>query len=126
MVDYMASRTVFFDEFFLAAGHAGVRQVVILAAGLDARAWRRPWPDATTIYELDQPKVLEFKMATQANGARPTAVHTNVPIDLRRDWPAALWGAGFDPAAPTAWSAEGLLPFLPAEPRTCCLTAFRR
>jgi methyltransferase (TIGR00027 family) len=116
MVDYMASRTVFFDEYFLTAGDAGVRQAVILAAGLDARAWRLPWPEGTVVYELDQPKVLEFKIATlQAKGARPTAVHTTVPIDLRQDWPAALRGAGFDPTAPTAWSAEGLLPFLPAD-----------
>lgn len=115
MLDYMASRTVFFDEFFLTATHAGVRQAVILAAGLDARAWRLPWPDGTTVYELDQPKVLAFKESTlQANGAHPTARHVNVAVDLRQDWPKALRAAGFDASAPTAWSAEGLLPFLPA------------
>jgi methyltransferase (TIGR00027 family) len=115
MLDYMASRTVFFDEFFLAATHAGVRQAVILAAGLDARVWRLPWPDGITVYELDQPKVLEFKESTlEASGAHPTAAHVNVPVDLRQDWPKALRQAGFDASAPTAWSAEGLLPFLPA------------
>lgn len=115
MGDYTASRTVFFDEFFLRATDAGVRQAVILAAGLDARAWRLPWPDGTTVYELDQPKVLEFKNATlQAAGARPRATQVNVPIDLRQDWPKALQQAGFDASAPTAWSAEGLMPFLPA------------
>jgi methyltransferase (TIGR00027 family) len=107
MLDYMASRTVFFDEFFLAATHAGVRQAVILAAGLDARAWRLPWPDEITVYELDQPKVLEFKESTlEASGAHPTAAHVNVPVDLRQDWPKALRQAGFDASAPTAWSAE--------------------
>jgi methyltransferase (TIGR00027 family) len=115
MRDYVACRTVFFDDFFLSAAEAGVRQAVILAAGLDARAWRLPWPAGSIVYELDQPKVLEFKAATlQAAGARPTAVLVSVPIDLRQDWPAALKQAGHDATAPTAWTAEGLLPFLPA------------
>ena len=70
MIDFMATRTAFFDEFFLGAADAGVRQVVILAAGLDARSWRLPWPDGTVVYELDQPKVLEFKSAPCASTAR--------------------------------------------------------
>jgi methyltransferase (TIGR00027 family) len=116
MVDYVACRTVFFDDFFVAAGDAGVRQAVILAAGLDARAWRLPWPEPTTVYELDQPKVLEFKASTlAAHQARPTASLVNVAVDLRRDWPEALRQAGHDATVPTAWSAEGLLPFLPAQ-----------
>ncbi len=115
MVDYMAARTSFFDQFFLDAARAGVRQVVILAAGLDSRAWRLAWPDGVTVYELDQPQVLEFKSSTlREHGARPTANLVPVPVDLRHDWPAALRAAGFDPSAPSAWSAEGLLPFLPA------------
>jgi methyltransferase (TIGR00027 family) len=115
MVDYMAARTSFFDQFFLDATRAGVHQVVILAAGLDSRAWRLPWPDGTTVYELDQPRVLEFKSSTlREHGAQPTCNLVPVPVDLRHDWPAALRQAGFDPSAPSAWSAEGLLPFLPA------------
>ncbi|OHV05319.1 SAM-dependent methyltransferase [Mycobacterium talmoniae] len=115
MGDYMACRTAFFDDFFAAAGGAGVRQVVILAAGLDARAWRLDWPVGTTVYELDQPKVLEFKASTlRAHGAQPKAGLVHVPVDLRQDWPAALQRAGFDASAPSAWLAEGLLPFLPA------------
>ena len=115
MVDFMAVRTAFFDEFFLNAAQAGVRQIVILAAGLDSRAWRLPWPDGTTVYELDQPKVLEFKSATlQQHGARPTSNLVSVPIDLRQDWPKALQEAGFDASQPTAWSAEGLVRYLPA------------
>jgi methyltransferase (TIGR00027 family) len=114
-VDYMASRTAFFDGFFLDATEAGVRQVMILAAGLDSRAWRLPWPDGTTVYELDQPKVLEFKTSTlREHGAQPTCHRVGVAVDLRHDWPTALRQAGFDAAAPSAWSAEGLLPFLPA------------
>jgi len=115
MVDYMAARTAFFDSFFLDATNSGVRQVVILAAGLDSRAWRLPWPDGTTVYELDQPKVLEFKLSTlRERGDQPTANLVDVPVDLRHDWPEALRQAGFDTRAPSVWSAEGLLPFLPA------------
>jgi methyltransferase (TIGR00027 family) len=115
MRDYMAARTSFFDQFFLDATRAGVHQVVILAAGLDSRAWRLPWPDGTTVYELDQPRVLEFKSSTlREHGAQPTCNLVPVPVDLRHDWPAALRQAGFDASAPSAWSVEGLLPFLPA------------
>jgi len=116
MIDFMATRTAFVDEFFLGAADAGVRQVVILAAGLDARAWRLPWPDGTVVYELDQPKVLDFKSNTlREHGAQPTARLVNVPIDLRQDWPKALREAGFDASRPTAWSAEGLVRYLPSQ-----------
>jgi methyltransferase (TIGR00027 family) len=113
MRDYMASRTAFFDEFFIDATEAGVRQVVILAAGLDSRSWRLPWPGGVTVYELDQPKVLEFKSSTlRHRGAHPTCDLVSIPVDLRQDWPTALREAGFDATAPSAFSAEGLLPLL--------------
>jgi methyltransferase (TIGR00027 family) len=116
MRDMMAVRTRFFDDFFAEACDSGIRQAVILASGLDARAYRLPWPDGTTVYEIDQPRVLEFKTATLADlGAAPAADRRAVAVDLRDDWPAALRGAGLDPTLPTAWSAEGLLPFLPPE-----------
>ncbi|MEV0946771.1 class I SAM-dependent methyltransferase [Rhodococcus sp. NPDC049939] len=107
-------RTKFFDDFFLSAAASGVRQAVILAAGLDARAYRLDWPPDTTVFEIDQPKVLEFKGKVLAeHEARPKADRRPVAVDLRDDWPAALEAAGFDPTKPVAWSAEGLLPFLP-------------
>ncbi len=116
LIDFMATRTAFFDEFFLGAADSGVRQVVILAAGLDARTWRLPWPDGTVVYELDQPKVLQFKSDTlREHGAQPRAQLVNVPIDLRQDWPKALREAGFDASQPAAWSAEGLVRYLPAQ-----------
>ena len=116
MGNYQAVRTHFFDDFFARAVEAGIRQVVILAAGLDSRAFRLPWPAGTTVYEIDQPKVLEYKSATlAAHRVQPSADRREVPIDLRQDWPAALRDAGFDPAAPTAWLAEGLLMYLPAD-----------
>ncbi len=116
MADNMAVRTKFFDEFFLEATKAGIEQVVILASGLDSRAYRLPWPAGTVVYEVDQPQVIEFKSRTLAElGAAPSADRRVVAVDLRDDWPTALRTAGFDPAQPTAWSAEGLLGYLPPE-----------
>lgn len=115
-IDEMALRTRFFDDYFIASTDSGIRQVVILASGLDSRAYRLPWPGGTVVYEIDQPAVIEFKTSTLAGiGAEPTAERRTVPIDLREDWPAALRAAGFDPEAPTAWCAEGLLIYLPPE-----------
>lgn len=116
MLGYQAVRTHFFDAFFADAAAAGIRQVVILASGLDSRAYRLDWPAGTVVYEIDQPKVLEYKAAALTEcGAEPTCSRRAVAIDLRQDWPAALRAAGFDPGAPTAWLAEGLLMYLPAE-----------
>ncbi|WP_099038277.1 SAM-dependent methyltransferase [Mycobacterium neglectum] len=112
--NYAASRTKWFDDFFVAAGAHGIEQAVILAAGLDARAWRLPWRDDSVVFEIDQPKVLAFKAETLASD-QPAARYVAVPIDLRQDWPKALRDSGFDPQEPTAWAAEGLLPYLPAE-----------
>jgi methyltransferase (TIGR00027 family) len=112
----MTVRTRWFDSLFLDATAAGVRQAVILAAGLDARAYRLPWPDGTTVYELDQPEVIDFKTNTLADmGAKPKAERHTIAIDLRNDWPKALLDNGFDPTRPTAWIAEGLLIYLPPE-----------
>jgi methyltransferase (TIGR00027 family) len=116
MSSYQAVRTHFFDEFFAAATSAGVRQVVILASGLDSRAYRLDWPAGTTVYEIDQPKVLEYKSSKLAdNAVRPTALLRHVAIDLRHDWPNALRQTGFDASVPTAWLAEGLLMYLPGD-----------
>lgn len=114
--DYQAVRTHFFDEYFNAAGKAGIRQVVILAAGLDSRAYRLDWPSGTVVYEIDQPKVLDYKTEILGSqGAVPAAKRCAVAVDLRDDWPGALTSAGFDRTQPTAWLAEGLLPYLPSD-----------
>ncbi|MUL82831.1 MULTISPECIES: class I SAM-dependent methyltransferase [unclassified Mycolicibacterium] len=116
MGSYQAVRTHFFDEYFTDAAKAGIRQIVILASGLDSRAYRLEWPAGTTVYEIDQPKVLEYKAETlAAHGAQPSAQRAEVAIDLRQDWPKALREAGFDDGQPTAWLAEGLLMYLPAD-----------
>ena len=112
----MAVRTRHFDKLFTDAAAAGVRQAVILAAGLDARAYRLPWLDGTSVYEVDQPEVIDFKSRTLADlGAKPSTDRRTVAIDLRDDWPNALRDNGFDSTQPTAWSAEGLLIYLPSE-----------
>jgi methyltransferase (TIGR00027 family) len=132
--NYQAVRTHYFDTFFSDVTAdarsktvtadarsktdtaSGVRQIVILASGLDSRAYRIDWPAGTVVFEIDQPKVLEYKSATlAAYGATPSADRREVPVDLRFDWPAALRDAGFDASRPTAWLAEGLLMYLPAD-----------
>ncbi|MBF6175302.1 class I SAM-dependent methyltransferase [Nocardia blacklockiae] len=115
-IDGAKVRTKFYDEFFLEAMRAGVRQVVILASGLDSRAYRLPWPGGTVVYEVDQPQVVEFKTRALAElGAAPTADRRAVAADLRDGWADALRANGFEKEQPTAWSAEGLLGYLPPE-----------
>ena len=114
MPDTMAARTRFFDDFFQDATQAGIRQAVILASGLDARAYRLAWPADMTVFEIDQPEVIEFKTSTLAGlGAAPQTDLRTVAIDLRQDWPTALREAGLDKNRPTAWIAEGLFGYLP-------------
>jgi methyltransferase (TIGR00027 family) len=114
--EQMAVRTRFFDDFLLTATADGIRQVVILASGLDARAYRLAWPTGTVIFEVDVPDVIEFKTRTLAAlGAQPTADRRAIGVDLRDDWLAALRESFFSPSAPTAWVAEGLLIYLPPD-----------
>lgn len=109
-------QTRFFDDFFASAGDAGIRQAVIVAAGLDSRTYRLEWPGGTTVYEIDLPKVLEFKARVLGEqGAVPNARRIAVPADLRTDWSRMLEAAGFDLEAPSAWSVEGVLPYLTDE-----------
>jgi methyltransferase (TIGR00027 family) len=111
MADYLGVRSRFFDEYF-AAEKSG--QAVLLAAGLDVRGYRLDWAADTVVYELDVPKVLQFKQNVLADhGIKARAEIRAVDVDLRDDWPAALARAGFDRTAPSSWLAEGLLPFLP-------------
>lgn len=114
LADYQALRSRRFDAFLAEAGRAGIRQCVILAAGLDTRAFRLRWPEDTTIFEVEWPKVLSFKAAVlDAHGAprpadwRPVAV---AAADAAASWPRALWDAGFNHNEPTVWLAEALLP----------------
>ncbi len=117
------AQTRFFDDFFVAAGDAGIRQAVIVAAGLDSRAYRLEWPDGMTVFEIDLPKVLEFKARVLGEqGAAPKARRIEVAADLRTDWSKPLEAAGFDVEGPSAWSVEGLLPYLTDEAQNALFT----
>lgn len=106
-------RTRFYDDYLLDATSDGIRQVVLLAAGLDTRAFRLRWPDGTTVFEVDLPEMVSFKNGVlSGHGSQPTAKRVPVTADLTLDWPAAMAAAGFDPAQPTAWLIEGLLVYL--------------
>jgi methyltransferase (TIGR00027 family) len=120
----MAARTRYFDKFFADAEKDGIRQALILASGLDARAYRLDWAAGTTVFEIDQPEVIAFKSTTLAGlGAEPKAELRTVAIDLREDWATALKAAGFDPAERSAWIAEGLFGYLPPEAQDRLLDA---
>lgn len=124
MATYQGVRSRFFDTELDRAVAAGVDQVVLLAAGLDARALRLQWGAHVTVYEIDQAGVLEFKdEVVDAHDGRPTCDRRAVGVDLRDDWVGALRGEGFDPSRRTAWLAEGLLPFLPAAAQEELLTS---
>jgi methyltransferase (TIGR00027 family) len=116
-------QTRFFDDFFLSAADGGIRQVVIVAAGLDSRAYRLKWPSGITVFEVDRPKVLEFKMhVLVGHSAEPTTERKYVAADLRNDWSIPLRAAGFDPQQATAWSAEGVLPYLSGDAQNSLFT----
>ena len=124
MCEHIAVRTRFFDQLFIDACAAGIRQAVILASGLDTRAYRLAWPAGTVVFEIDQPAVIDFKteVLTEA-GATPAAERRTIGVDLRDDWPRALRDGGFDPGQPTAWIAEGLLIYLPPDAQDRLLNA---
>lgn len=112
---FMGVRTKYFDDRLAEAVSNGIRQVVLLAAGLDTRAFRLEWPAGSRLFELDQLNVLRFKeRALSTCGARPQCFRLPVPTDFGEDWRTALLNSGFDPGVPTFWLAEGLLPYMPA------------
>ncbi|MEU3859732.1 SAM-dependent methyltransferase [Streptomyces sp. NPDC028722] len=112
---YFGLRTRVLDEHLLDSVERDARQVVLLGAGLDCRAFRLGWPPGCAVHEVDTAGVLAFKQAVlDGTRATPTAGRRTIAADLRLDWSEVLLNAGFDPAAPTAWLAEGLLLYLPA------------
>jgi methyltransferase (TIGR00027 family) len=118
LIAWVTVRTRFLDNVVTAACAGTCRQVVIVGAGLDARGFRLDWPTGTRLWELDLPEVLAFKeMVVQAEGWVPRCARTTVEVDLAEDWGPRLEAAGFDPGAPVAWIAEGLLAYLSSEVR---------
>ncbi|MBW5483830.1 class I SAM-dependent methyltransferase [Streptomyces bambusae] len=116
---YFGLRTRVLDDFLLQAVGTSVRQVVLLGAGLDTRAFRLDWPSDLVVFEIDRAGVLAFKQQVLTGlSAAPRVKRVPVPVDLRADWVTALTTAGFDPAAPSVWLAEGLLFYLPGPAET--------
>ena len=112
---HVVMRTRFYDDYLLSAAAAGCRQVVALAAGLDARAYRLPWPAGVRLFELDLPDVLAFKNQVLSDrDAVATCERIALAVDLRDEWTDQLIHSGFSPDRPTAWLAEGLLVYLSA------------
>ncbi|MGO9964874.1 MAG: SAM-dependent methyltransferase [Acidimicrobiales bacterium] len=113
---WVVVRTRFLDDLVLDACAGGCRQVVILGAGLDARAFRLAWPDELRVFEIDLPEVLEFKeQVVRAEGWRPSCERITVPADLAEDWSLPLGEQGFEAGTKVAWLAEGLLAYLSPE-----------
>jgi methyltransferase (TIGR00027 family) len=121
---HVAIRTRFFDDYLLASG---CEQIVLLAAGLDTRAFRLDWPPNVRLFELDLPELLEYKeKVLAAQDAEPRSARTVLRVDLREDWASQLIGAGFRPTEPTAWLVEGLLVYLAADEAAALLTEVGR
>jgi methyltransferase (TIGR00027 family) len=119
---YFGLRTRVLDDFLLRSVRTGPRQVVLLGAGLDTRAFRLDWPSGCAVFEIDRAGVLAFKQQVLTDlSAAPKAQRVPVPADLRADWVSALTTVGFDPAAPSVWLAEGLLFYLPGPAETYLL-----
>ncbi len=110
-------RTRYFDDFLLRiAEQENIRQVVMLAAGLDTRAYRLAWPEGMRFFELDQEAVLGYKAHILGMaGASPAGELQRIAVDLTGDWQAALLKSGFDPAQPAAWLLEGFLFYISTE-----------
>ncbi|MFD7287119.1 class I SAM-dependent methyltransferase [Streptomyces sp. NPDC059863] len=124
---YFGLRTRVLDDFLLRSVHSGARQVVLLGAGLDSRAFRLDWPPGRVIFEIDREGVLAFKHKVLGGlSATPKAARVPIPVDLRADWVGALTDAGFDTAAPSVWLAEGLLFYLPSAAETYLIDAMDR
>lgn len=124
---YFGLRTRVLDEFLLRSVRRDARQVVLLGAGLDTRAYRLDWPSDLVVYEVDRAGVLAFKEGVlQELSAAPRVKRVTVPVDLRADWVAALTSAGFDPVVPSAWLAEGLLFYLPGAAETSLVDSVHR
>ncbi|WP_159662714.1 class I SAM-dependent methyltransferase [Streptomyces mexicanus] len=109
-------RTKFLDDLLQQASASGVRQIVLLGAGMDSRAFRMDWPEGTRLFEVDTAAPLDFKASVlRQERAVARCERIAVAVDLREDWPRTLTAAGHDPTMPTVWIAEGLLIYLPGD-----------
>ena len=124
---YLTIRTKFLDDALLAAVRtSSIAQVVIFAAGMDARAMRLEWPSGLVLFEVDRDDVFDHKEHVLAEmNAKPACDRRIVRVDLAGPWTAALRDAGFDPERPAAFLIEGLLMYLDEPAVTRLLTSLR-
>lgn len=104
-------RTRYIDDRIHQALSEGVRQIVILAAGMDSRAYRLSFPAGTRVFELDREEVLQYKKEKLG----PTPAHCErhaLGVDLREEWKSKITAAGMDPKQRTLWLVEGLTMYL--------------
>jgi len=121
----MVLRTRFFDDFLQRiSDQYAIRQIVLMAAGLDTRAFRLTWPAQTQLFEWDQPAVLKYKeQVLTSAGAKPNCERYTIAVDLTSPWKESLIKAGFIPQQPSAWLLEGFLFYLPNKSITNMLDA---
>ncbi|PKU22088.1 class I SAM-dependent methyltransferase [Telmatospirillum siberiense] len=114
VAEYVAIRTKYVDdaiERFLEK--TGIRQIVLVASGMDSRAYRLPWPDDAVLYEVDHASLFDVKSSRLEKLSVPRRVRTvEVGVDLAGDWLPALEASGYRSDEKTLWVAEGLLFFL--------------
>ena len=124
LVRWVAVRTRFLDELVVGAVADGIRQVVIVGAGLDARAYRLALPRDLTVFEIDHAEVLTLKQHLLDELELMSECRRRVVVaDLVADeWLQLLTGTGWAPVQPTVWVTEGLLVYLNHEERTQLLT----
>jgi methyltransferase (TIGR00027 family) len=114
---FIAARTRFAEDALATAVAHGVRQLVVLGAGLDTFAYRTALGDRLRIFEVDHPATQAWKRERLAATAisLPSAL-TFAPVDFERETLAdGLMGVGFDPARRTFFTWLGVTPYLTEE-----------
>ncbi|MGW0737711.1 SAM-dependent methyltransferase [Streptomyces sp. NPDC002851] len=126
LVEFVAVRTRYLDDAINDLVGQGIRQVVLIAAGMDTRAFRLELPDDVTVYEVDHQALVEEKekRLSRIDAPLPSVNLRRVGADLAGDWSAELRGAGFDPELPTLWIPEALLFFLTEEQSATLMRTF--
>jgi methyltransferase (TIGR00027 family) len=113
LIDHAVLRTQAIDAHLASALRSGIDQVVILGAGLDARAWRLPVLGSKTVFEVDHPATQQYKQR-RIGGRTPRAEVRYVAVDFEKErFSEGLEGAGFRLGDPTMWIWEGVAMYLP-------------
>jgi len=113
---FMAMRSRYAEDRLAAAYEAGVRQYLVLGAGLDTFAYRNPWPDLK-VFEVDHPATQDWKRGrlAEADIAIPDSL-TFAPVDFQAQTLSdGLAAAGFDAGAPAFVSWLGVIYYLTEE-----------